>query len=48
MQTIMQDEGVMVQPYWRAVIRHARPTVYGADAQATFEHHHYNWWMAPA
>jgi peptide/nickel transport system substrate-binding protein len=42
-QKIMQDEGVMVQPYWRSLYRHADPKVKGADMHATFEHHHYKW-----
>jgi peptide/nickel transport system substrate-binding protein len=47
-QTIMQNEGVVIQPYWRAIYRHARPTVHGIEAHATFEHHHYKWWMEAA
>ena len=48
MEKIMHDEGVMIQPYWRSVIRHTRPGVHGAEAHATFEHHHYNWWVDAA
>jgi peptide/nickel transport system substrate-binding protein len=42
-EKIMQDEGVMVQPYWRSLYRHVNPKVKGADMHATFEHHHYKW-----
>lgn len=42
-QKIMQDEGVMVQPYWRSLYRHVSSKVQGADMHATFEHHHYKW-----
>ncbi|OHC51065.1 MAG: diguanylate cyclase [Rhodobacteraceae bacterium GWF1_65_7] len=44
-EKIMQDEGVMVQPYWRSLYRHTSEKVKGADQHATFEHHHYKWWM---
>ncbi|MEO1704891.1 MAG: ABC transporter substrate-binding protein, partial [Pseudomonadota bacterium] len=38
-QTIMQEEGVVVQPYWRSIFRHTRPDVVGAEAHPTFEIH---------
>ncbi len=44
-EKIMQDEGVLVQPYWRNVYRHFRPGVKGAVMHPTFEHHHYKWWI---
>jgi peptide/nickel transport system substrate-binding protein len=47
-QQIMQDEGVTIQPYWRSIYRHASPRVHGMEAHATFEHHHYKWWMDAA
>ena len=37
LQKIMQDEGVVVQPYWRAVYRHHAPNVVGAEMHPTFE-----------
>lgn len=42
-ETIMQENGVMIQPYWRSIFRHFDPKVMGADMHATFEHHHYKW-----
>jgi len=45
-ERVMQDEGVMVQPYWRSIFRHFDPKVKGADMHATFELHHYKWWIA--
>ena len=42
-ETIMQETGVMVQPYWRSIFRNFDPKVKGADMHATFEHHHYKW-----
>ena len=43
LETIMQETGVMVQPYWRSIFRNFDPKVQGADMHATFEHHHYKW-----
>ncbi|MFN4158170.1 MAG: ABC transporter substrate-binding protein [Gemmobacter sp.] len=45
LQEIMQAEGVMIQPYWRSIYRHYDPKVKGGDMHATFEHHHYKWWI---
>lgn len=42
-EQIMQEEGVMVQPYWRSIYRHFDPKVKGGDMHPTFEHHHYKW-----
>ena len=48
LETIMQETGVMVQPYWRSVFRNYDPKVKGADMHPTFEHHHYKWSIAAA
>ena len=45
LQTIMQQEGVLIQPYWRSLYRHTTTKVHGAEKHPTFEHHHYKWWM---
>ncbi|MFZ1471207.1 MAG: ABC transporter substrate-binding protein [Paracoccaceae bacterium] len=45
-EQIMQEEGVMVQPYWRSLYRHTNPQVRDCGIHATFEHHQYKWWMA--
>lgn len=42
-EKIMQDEGVLIQPYWRSIYRHFKENVKGADMHPTFEHHHYKW-----
>lgn len=39
LQKIMQDEGVVIQPYWRSVYRHHKPEVVGADMHPAFEIH---------
>jgi peptide/nickel transport system substrate-binding protein len=48
LEEIMQEQGVMVQPYWRSIYRHFDPKVKGADMHATFEHHHYKWSISAA
>jgi peptide/nickel transport system substrate-binding protein len=46
-EKIMQDEGVLIQPYWRSLYRHADPKLGGVEMHPTFEHHHYKWhWLA--
>lgn len=47
-EQIMQEEGVMVQSYWRSLYRHFDPKVKGCDMHPTFEHHHYKWSIAAA
>ncbi|MFO7919208.1 MAG: ABC transporter substrate-binding protein [Nioella sp.] len=39
LQRIMQDEGVVIQPYWRSTFRHYRPGIVGAEQHPTFEIH---------
>jgi peptide/nickel transport system substrate-binding protein len=46
LQTIMQQEGVLIQPYWRSLYRHYRDGVGGGEMHPTFEHHHYKWSVA--
>jgi peptide/nickel transport system substrate-binding protein len=41
LQTILQEEGVIIQPYWRSTYRHYRPGVLGAEQHPTFEIHVY-------
>ncbi|WP_368187983.1 ABC transporter substrate-binding protein [Aestuariibius sp. HNIBRBA575] len=36
-QTIMRDEGVIIQPFWRSLFRHYRPGVAGAEMHPQFE-----------
>lgn len=36
-QKIMQDEGVIIQPYWRSLYRHKKSNVKGAEMHQTFE-----------
>ncbi|MGO4907785.1 ABC transporter substrate-binding protein [Pseudorhodobacter sp. W20_MBD10_FR17] len=46
LEEIMQEQGVLIQPYWRSLYRHFAPKVKGAEMHPTFEHHHYKWWIA--
>jgi peptide/nickel transport system substrate-binding protein len=43
LEEIMQEQGVLIQPYWRSLFRHADPKLGGTEMHATFEHHHYQW-----
>lgn len=45
-EEIMQEQGVLIQPYWRSLYRHYDAKVKGAEMHPTFEHHHYKWWIA--
>ncbi|MEY2956777.1 MAG: hypothetical protein RL123_1505 [Pseudomonadota bacterium] len=44
-EQIMQDEGVMIQPYWRSIFRHYRSNVRSAEQHPTFEMHLSQWWI---
>ncbi len=47
LEEIMQEQGVLIQPYWRSLFRHADPNIGGIEMHPTFEHHHYKWhWLA--
>ena len=38
-EAIMQDEGVIIQPYWRSLYRHHKPNLLNAQMHPTFEMH---------
>lgn len=44
-EKIMQDEGVMIQSYWRSLYRHVKPSVRGAEKHPTFELHLDKYWI---
>jgi peptide/nickel transport system substrate-binding protein len=46
LQEIMQEEGVLIQPYWRSIFRSARPNVRGATMHPTFVVDYTNFWLA--
>jgi len=37
LEKIMQDEGVIIQPYWRSLYRHAKKSIVNSDMHPTFE-----------
>ncbi|MDP6967795.1 MAG: ABC transporter substrate-binding protein [Gammaproteobacteria bacterium] len=41
-EAIMQDEGVVIQPYWRSLYRHYVDGLVGAEMHPTFEIHVHN------
>ena len=45
LETILQDEGYIIQPYWRSLFRHAKEGV-NVEMHPSFEHHHYKWSLA--
>jgi len=45
LETILQDEGYIINPFWRSLFRHAKPGV-NVDMHPSFEHHHYKWSIA--
>ncbi|WP_227754343.1 ABC transporter substrate-binding protein [Stagnihabitans tardus] len=46
MEQILQDEGYIIQPYWRSLFHHQKANVVGYDMHPAFEHHHYKWSLA--
>ena len=44
-ETLLQEDGVVIQPYWRSIFRHYTDKVQGAEMHPSFEHHHYRWWF---
>jgi peptide/nickel transport system substrate-binding protein len=45
MEKILQDSGVLVQPYWRSTFRHMTPEVKGLVMHPTFEIHLEKTWL---
>lgn len=46
LEQILQDEGYIIQSYWRSLYRHAKPNVKGVGMHPSFEHHHSEWSLA--
>lgn len=44
-ERFMQEDGVLILPFWRSLFRNHRPGVHGADMHPAYEHHHYKWWI---
>jgi peptide/nickel transport system substrate-binding protein len=45
LQKILQDEGVIIQPYWRSIYNHTKPSVKGAEVHQAFEFHPDRVWL---
>ena len=45
-QSILRDDGVIIQSYWRSLFNHARPGQIDTGIHISFEHHHYKWAFA--
>ena len=45
LEKILQDDGVVIQPYWRSLYRHTTDKVHGAEMHPTFEMHLYKYWI---
>lgn len=45
LEQIMQEEGVVIQPYWRSIFRHFKPHVKGGDMHPTYEVHYEKIWL---
>ncbi|MCC6001605.1 MAG: ABC transporter substrate-binding protein, partial [Pararhodobacter sp.] len=46
LQEIMHEQGVLIQPYWRSLFRHARSDVHGAEMHPTFEVRYQDYWLS--
>lgn len=46
LEEIMQEQGVMIQPYWRSLFRNAAPNVHGAEMHPTFNVDYVRYWMS--
>ncbi len=46
LEQILQDEGYIIQPYWRSLFHHQKSNVVGYAMHPAFEHHHYKWSLA--
>ncbi|GMG81377.1 ABC transporter substrate-binding protein [Paralimibaculum aggregatum] len=44
-EKILQDSGVIIQPYWRSLYRHQHPWVHNFEQHQAFEHHLENVWI---
>lgn len=45
LQQILQDEGIIIQPFWRSIYNHTRAHVKGAEVHQAFEFHPDRAWL---
>ena len=48
LEKILQDSGIIIQPFWRALYRHTKPYVKGFEMHQTFELHMEKVWLDKA
>ncbi|MEM9425787.1 MAG: ABC transporter substrate-binding protein [Pseudomonadota bacterium] len=41
LQALLQEDGVIIQPFWRSLYNHARRGQVGTGIHISYEHHHY-------
>ncbi len=46
LETILQDEGYIIQPFWRSLFCHTKEGIVGFVRHPSNEHHHYKWSLA--
>ena len=44
-EKILQDDGMIIQPFWRSLYRHTKPYVHGLEKHQTFEIHLEQVWL---
>ncbi len=44
-EKILQDDGIIIQPFWRSLYRHTKPYVHGLEKHQTFELHMEKVWL---
>ncbi len=45
LEQILQDSGIIIQPYWRSLYNHSVAGVHGLRMHQTFEHHYEEVWL---
>ncbi len=45
LETILQDSGVIIQPYWRSIFKHSSPKLKNDGMHPTFEQHFGEVWL---
>ncbi|QUS35453.1 ABC transporter substrate-binding protein [Falsirhodobacter algicola] len=48
LETMLRDQGVLIQPFWRRLARHVHPRAHGMDITPVLDHRHHEWWLEPA
>ncbi|MCC6000411.1 MAG: ABC transporter substrate-binding protein [Pararhodobacter sp.] len=46
LQAMLREDGVLIQPYWRALYRNARPNIHNAEMHPTYEVRYQYYWKS--